>query len=121
MELERIDLGPIDPTANPAVMDRLVGGIMERAAPELRRRATAANPLAVLALWVRPTLAAAAVLVVISGSALFFAGAGPVSVPTPGTGIAEALSLPESLTPWIVGEREPSATDLYVALRGEIE
>lgn len=119
MDPERLDLSPIDYTADPGERERLVAAILARAEPELRRRLAAQSPIALLARWVRPTLSAAAVLAAVSAAALVLARTAEELAP-PGAGLAEALEVPAPVTPWLVGEREPTVSDVILALEGEL-
>lgn len=110
---------PLDLTAlrlDDTRRDALVGSIMARAEPELRRRRAAdVSPILVLSHWLRPALAAAAVLAAVCVSVLALE-----STPAgPGTGLADALAVPQPADAWLVGDRAPTVADVLVALEME--
>lgn len=112
--LERIDLSPLRP--DPERWDRMVAGVVLRARlPALPVR----GPLALLAAWSRPTLAAAAAVAGVSVAALAGLGAAPAA-PAPSSApsglLAEALNVPQPAEAWLVEERAPERRDVLVAL-----
>lgn len=111
---EHFDLSPLDPFADPAYRDRVIAGIMDRAAFELARRRKSATVWTVMAAWARPALAAAALAVV--ASAISLRSAQPVEREM--TGIIEALAMPAPAESWLVEDREPSTEDLLQSLEG---
>jgi hypothetical protein len=95
---------------------QLVASIMARAEPELARRDTIdVSPMAILSEWLRPALAAAAVVVMICGSLL----AVTLESPGPGVGYTDVLAVPRPANEWLVGERAPTISDLLIAMEGE--
>lgn len=111
---EPIDLNTLRLEA--AQRETLVASIMARAKPELRRRqATDVSPMLVLSRWLRPALAAAAVLAVVCVSVLALEWA-PAS---PGAGLADALAVPRPADEWLVGERAPTVADVLLAMEME--
>jgi hypothetical protein len=113
---DRIDFTAFEPDA--AEQDLLVAAILERAAPELARRAARdVSPIVVLSDWARPALAAAAVLALICLSVL--AGHEFSGVTAPGTGLTEALAVPEPVNEWLAGDRSPTVADLMLAMEGD--
>jgi hypothetical protein len=111
---ERIDLTALELTGTDR--DRLVAAIMARAQPELaRRQSQDVSPIAVLSDWMRPALAAAAVLAVVCASVLAFerTPAGP------GAGYTDALQVPQPADEWMVSGRSPTVADLFVAMEVE--
>lgn len=115
METERTDLSALDPTADRLGYERLVRRIMAAAAPELARRAAAANPLALLAGWARPTLAAAAIIAVFAVGALAATERAAAVEEEAGT-FADALGLPARAADWLTEGREPTEYDLVLAM-----
>lgn len=113
--MEPIDLSPLDPTADRVGYERLVRRIMAAAAPELARRAASANPLALLAAWARPTLAAAAVIAAGAAGALALTDRVRAPVEDAGT-VADALGLPAEAADWLTDGRAPTESDLIVAM-----
>jgi hypothetical protein len=98
--------------------ERLVASILAAAAPALARRGEAdVSPLVILSGWLRPALAAAAVLALLCVSVLVVEvtteQAGPLS------GLADALAVPQPADAWLVGERAPTVADLLVAMERE--
>lgn len=108
MEPHPIDLSPL---ALPDLRrERMVRAVLARAqlSPAVR------TPLAVLAGWARPTLAAAAVVAAVSIGALAWPGtpqAQPAPAPAPLT-IADGLRLPGPAADWIAENRSPTEADL---------
>ncbi len=117
MEPERMDLGPLDPRRDALAYERLVRRVMDAAAPELERRARRASPLAVVAVWARPTLAAAAVIAVLAAGALLSTDR-PDREPWPDT--VEALGVPAPAADWLLDEREPTPSDLVLAMESDL-
>lgn len=111
---ERIDLSGLELTS--AERDRLVGSIMTRTQAELRRRQVQdVSAIAALTDWLRPALAAAAVLAVVCLSVLALER-GPA---TPGRGYTDALDVPQPANEWMVMGRAPTVSDLFVAMEVE--
>lgn len=114
MDTEHRDLSALDPTTDRLGYERLVRRIMEAAAPELARRAGGVHPLTLLAAWVRPGLAAAAVIALVALGALAVTErVGPEE--EAGT-VADALGLPAAAADWLTEGREPSEYDLVLAV-----
>lgn len=114
MEPERVDLSPLDPSRDPLAYERLVRRVMSAAGPELARRARASTPLALLAGWARPTLAAAAVIAVLALGALLATDRAGPRMET--ASVTEALGVPEPAAAWLSEGREPTAADLVLAV-----
>ena len=117
MDADRLDLTALDPTADGARFDGMVARIMERAAPELRRRSARDGLFGALADWAWPALSAAAVLAVISGAALALTRQ-QVSADDGIVTVVDALELAEPMSRWIVEQRTPTTSDLIFALEG---
>jgi hypothetical protein len=95
---------------------QLIASIMARAAPELTRRETIdVSPMMVLSGWLRPALAAAAVVTLVCGSLLALT----LDSPGPGIGLTDALAVPRPVNEWLVGERAPTISDLLIAMESE--
>ncbi len=114
------DLSPLFPARS---RERLVGRILEAATPELlRRQAALRSPWLMLAEWARPALAAAA-LIALASAVVLGLGRGRAAVQlavdtgsAPASGVTEALDVPSPLDAWIAGDRDPSVSDLVVAV-----
>ena len=117
---ERLDLSALQSEADEGRWERLVGGIMRRAAPELTRRAARAGVLGMLGNWVWPALSAAALAALVSGAVL--AGARGGAEDAAGSligGIVPALELAEPVAAWLDEGRTPQVHDVVLALEGD--
>lgn len=116
MDHEQLDLSALDRFGDPARLEGAVRGVMAQAAPVLARRATGRPVLSLVAVWARPALAAAAVVAALSVTSLA-APMGRAGTPSaPPASVAEALNLPAPVSEWLAEEREPTASDLILAL-----
>ncbi len=87
------DLSALDPTQPPLAFARRVAGVRTAASAILRRRRTGGTPLAMVAHWRVPLLAALVVLTLIS-AALLRSVAGEIGVDAVGTDeVADALGV----------------------------
>jgi hypothetical protein len=112
---ERLDLTTLEP--DETQRERLVAAIMLRAGGELTRRAAVdVSPIAVLSDWMRPALAAAAVIALVCLSVLTQRELGHVE---PGTAYVDALAVPAPLDEWLISGRSPTVADLLTAMDGE--
>ncbi len=111
MEPERTDFSALAPDS--ARFEERVRAIMRAAAPELARRAQREGVLVVLGQWLRPVLAAAAVVGVIAAGALMSLSE---SAPPRLHGVAHQLGVAEPALQWIDEERAPTMSDLEMAL-----
>jgi hypothetical protein len=112
---ERLDLTALEP--DEAQRERLVAAIMLRAGSELTRRAAVdVSPIAALSDWLRPALAAAAIIALVCMSVLTQRDLGHVE---PGTGYVDALAVPAPLNEWLISGRSPTVADLLIAMDGE--
>lgn len=112
---ERTDLTALEPDG--AERELLVAAIMLRARDELVRRASVdVSPIAVLSDWMRPALAAAAVIALVCLSVLTQREFAHIE---PGAGYTDALDVPAPLNEWLVSGRSPTVADLLVAMDGE--
>lgn len=105
-ETERIDLSPLG-------LDDLRRARMARAVMARAQLGVVRTPLAVLAGWARPTLAAAAVIAAVSVGALTLTR-GPAQAASPLT-VADALRIPEPAADIIAEERPVSDDDLLTS------
>ena len=117
MDADRLDLTALDPTADEVRFEGLVARVMERAAPELRRRAAREGLFGALADWAWPALSAAAVLAVISGAALALTRQ-QVTAEDGFVTVIDALELAAPVSRWISEDRTPTTSDLIFALEG---
>ncbi|HEX6323491.1 MAG TPA: hypothetical protein VFZ36_07185 [Vicinamibacterales bacterium] len=118
MDGDRLDLTPLDPTMDEQRWERMIGGILMRARPELTRRAARAGLLGVLGDWLWPALSAAALAAVVSGAVLAQAGSRMEGTMLAG-GVVPALGLAEPVSVWLDEGGGPEVSDLIVALEGE--
>jgi len=90
MDEDRMDLSPLDPSADTARWDRMVASVVARG---MDARAAARRPSVadLLALWRRPALALAAVLAIAAVPVLLFAGAEEEPAGTQGSTVAQAV------------------------------
>ncbi|HSB55832.1 MAG TPA: hypothetical protein VLD58_15830 [Gemmatimonadales bacterium] len=106
-----IDLSPLDPRRDPARFERMVGAIVQAAmTPPRATRGTLV--LAELLRWTRPALAAAAVVALVAGTALFSLRRPSAA---PGEAILEAVGIPEPLAAWARADHYPSTAELLAA------
>lgn len=118
MNAERLDLSALDPMNDPERRERLIRSITRRALPELSRRAAENSPIALLASWARPMLAAAAALVIVSTVILALTRE-RTRPHAPDDGIVEALHIPTPAADWLTEDRGPTVGDLIFALEGD--
>lgn len=118
MERERFDITPLDPTRDPAMMERLVARIMAAAAPELERRASAGDVIYFLGRLSRPALAAAAMLAVLAGSVLARGdmGASPAQAAMTSVYVTADAASEEDLSLWEKVVLPPSQEDERLAV-----
>ena len=112
MDTEWVDLSPLDPTEDQLRYERWVRRILDAAAPELARRAREDGPLALVAGWARPMLAVAAVIAALALGVL----SAVEREATPAESVVEALGVPTPAAEWLEDEREPTASDLVLAM-----
>lgn len=120
MERERLDLSPLDPTADPDRWERLIRSIRQRAEPELARRAAARSVLAVIGSFARPAMAAAAVLATLSTGVIAVSMGGQEPQLYDGPVLEEALRLSAPVSNWLIEARAPSTYDLVLAIEGAV-
>lgn len=111
---EPVDLSPLDPRGDPERWERMVAGIMARAA--LPAAVVIRGPWMALAAWSRPALAAAAAVAALSLVTLRATPRPAEAAPEPAVTVVEALDVPRPMADWIVEGREPRRSDLLVAL-----
>lgn len=114
MEPERVDLSALDAMSDRLHFQRLVRRVMTAAGPELERRAASQTTLALLGVWARPMLAAAAVVAVLAGGVLVATDRGH-GAEQPAM-IVDALGVPTPAADWLAEGREPTKADLVVAM-----
>ncbi len=105
---------PLDLARDPARWEAMVGRILERAAPTLAGYQARRGPVELLAAWLRPALAAAAVLAAIAIGILALAGE-----PAPAQaahGVSDALGYPAPIAAWVEAGHRPSIEELVVAM-----
>ena len=109
MDQERIDFSALDVARDRAGYERMIGRVLDSAAPELaRRRAAARDPIVLIGKWVRPALAAAAAIAAVAiGS--FWIGDVPAE---------PVAAAPEPLESWVLSEEPPSALELIAVIEG---
>lgn len=111
MKDERLDLSPLDPTLDELGWRRLAARIRERAGPELARRASREGVLGTLGHWAWPTAAAAALVALMSASALALVR------PREAMGhVVQAFDLEAPVSVWLEQGRSPTTDDLALAL-----
>lgn len=109
---ERLDLTALEPDA--AQRELMVAAVMLRAGGELARRASEdVSPMVVLSDWLRPALAAAAVIAVVCMSLLTQRELAHVE---PGSGLTDALDVPAPVNEWLISDRSPTVADLLIAM-----
>lgn len=114
-----VDLSALDPTLDPGRWEAMVARITRAATPELERRAAMASPVISIAGWLRPALAAAAALAVVSAATLFLVERGPVATLAERSDAVPELNLPFPLGEWLNEDRPPTVVEVMVALEGE--
>ena len=117
MEPERIDLTSLSLDRDSMRFEERVQAIMRAAAPELARRAARDGVLVVLGQWLRPALAAAAVFAAIAAGALV--SEVTEAQPPATAGVVQALGVVEPAAVWLDEERDPTMSDLEMALMGD--
>jgi hypothetical protein len=115
------DLRLLDPSRHPERWEAMVGGIAAAAAPELTRRAQAADLgldgfLGLLSGWARPAIAVAAALAAVAATVLALTASDPGLAPAPG--IAHGLGYPEPVALWVETGQPPSVEELLASLEG---
>jgi hypothetical protein len=107
---------PLDPTRDPERWEAMVQGIVDRAAPILAGYA-ARGPAEWLATWVRPTLAAAAVVAALAIGALVAGGRGAVAgSEAAAIGLGDALGYPAPVSAWVSTGQPPTIEELVLAM-----
>lgn len=115
MNEERASLAGLDPSTDGERWERLILGIVSQAEPELARRANARSPLIVLAKWMRPTLAAAAVLAFVSLGAIGLTLTAEEEEALP-AGVADAIGVPTAIAGLAEADREPTFEEFIIAM-----
>jgi hypothetical protein len=107
MDPDRLDLSPLG-------LDDLRRARLARAVMARAQLGVVRTPLAELAAWARPTLAAAATIAAVSLGALAWPGPRAVHADTPLT-IADGLRIPEPAADLIVEQRGVTDDDLLIS------
>lgn len=119
MDTDRVDLSALDLPADVERWERLVQGILWRAAPELARRAAVGGTFELLGSWARPMIAAAAAVAAVA-TATMLRVSGPAELQAgSGQGVVEALHVPEPLAHWLAEDRGPTVADLVLTLEDD--
>lgn len=109
----RVDLSALDPEGDPATFDATVQSIAgEAMAMRARSRAAAQGALASLVAWSRPMLAAAVVVLIVSGSAIALLPGRSASAPA---SLVEAAGVPAPLVDLATSNRALTANELVDA------
>jgi hypothetical protein len=116
MSNDPLDFGPLDPTRDARRFDWIVAETLDRARPELARRAMP-SPWRQLVGWSRPTLAAAG-LAAIASAAILSGGTGALPE-TSALPAVEAPSLSALLDDWLLEARMPTANEMVMAFNEE--
>jgi len=106
---------PLDPTLDPARWESMVRGIVNGAAPILAGYA-ARGPAEWLAAWLRPTLAAAAVVSALAIGALVAGRGTAAGDSTAAIGLGDALGYPAPVTAWVSTGQPPTIEELIIAM-----
>ncbi|HUH12211.1 MAG TPA: hypothetical protein VMK65_03845 [Longimicrobiales bacterium] len=120
-DIRPLDLSALDPAADLAAYEALVARITAAAAPELGRRAGGlAGPVISLAAWLRPALAAAAALALVSAGTLLLVD-DPIRTDfAQAPSAAPELGLPSPIGEWLSDDAPPSVMEVMVALEGDV-
>lgn len=97
---------------DPERRERTVRAILARAEPLLAAHARHPGPVGTLAGWLRPALAAAAVITVVA-TGFLLTGSSSVIAPS---AVSEALGYPAPVVGWVEAGRRPSVEELLVTL-----
>lgn len=104
---------PLDPSRDPERWEAMVREIVDRAAPILAGYA-ARGPVELLAAWLRPTLAAAAVVAALALGALVSGTREPETGAS--IGLGDALGYPTTVATWVSTGQTPTIEELVVAM-----
>lgn len=110
---DRIDLSPLDPTADPARFERLLSAVVSDAVAARATRPPLPSTLLDLTRWTRPLLALAATIAVVASTVLF-----SLRPPAPES-LAESVGVPRAMAEWVELGEHPSAAALVAAF-GEV-
>ena len=112
---DRIDFSPLDPSADKQHFEEIVQSITARAAPALAARRVRSSFIAEVVYWRRPMLAAAAVILIVSATALVRIES-PTRPPELEPGVAEAIGVPATLARWVTTDEVPTPAQLVAGL-----
>lgn len=112
--MTRHDEHDLDPMNHPERWERLVGGIVLAGEPYLAERRAPPKVTTVVAGWARPSLAAAATVMLLLTAAVGITGGNADETDTQLT-FAQSL-VPETYAAWLEVDYEPTVTELVTAL-----
>lgn len=115
--MSRRDPYELDPMDHPERWERLVGEIVTSAEPHLAGRRHPPRVTGLVASWARPSLAAAAAVMILFSSAARLTGERG-NDPAPEPTLAQSL-VPETYAAWLTVDYEPTLTELVIALEGD--
>jgi hypothetical protein len=107
---DRIDLSPLDPRRDEAL---LAGRVRAIALDAMTARAGKAGVLADLSAWAGPAMAAAAAVALVAGVTMFSTRG--AAAPLPRT-VLDAVGIPVSVAEWAQANHYPSTAELVAAL-----
>lgn len=109
---KRVDLSPLDPTADAMGLDRYVRAIMSAASAELLRRQARVGLDDLIVCWRRPILEAAVLLACAAAAVLLVIRESPAA--SEGA-LAEALGIPRTWAEWVQTGERPTPGELLEA------
>ncbi len=118
MEQDRLDLSRLETRLDDERFERIVGAILQRARPELARRAARAGLLATLGDWLWPAMAAAALAAMASGAVLTRTVSTVTDPLAFAGGVVPALDVAEPVADWLDEGRSPQIGDLILVMEG---
>ena len=119
-DIRPLDLSALDPERDGAAYEALVARITGSAAAELERRAAVSSPVISLAAWLRPALAAAATLAVVSAGTLLLVEEPARMDLAAASNTEPELNLPSPIGEWLNDDAPPSVMEVMVALEGDM-
>ena len=115
--MSRRDPYDLDPMDHPERWERLVGDIVTSAEPLLAARRDPPGMSTLVADWARPSLAAAAAVMILFASAVGITSGNSDALASEPT-LAQSL-VPEAFAAWLTVDYEPTLTELVVALEDD--
>lgn len=110
---DRMDLSPLDPARDPERWDRILGATRLRVEAALHGLVASPPPLELVGGWLRPILAAAALIALVLGSARLFVGSRGTAL----EGASEVRRLAALSEESLGRGMRPTGAQLLVALR----